>query len=128
MTARKPGLIFVSSDPSVINFILRIAYLLENLIINQALRDFVFFFSFFGNAKPNRYLGLIVGLVISEVSYRIAVRHWDKIRQKNQGKLNGVSVGGVKIIKEFYIFRINSSIAAMLNIIFLAVYFLINKI
>ena len=120
--------IIVTTDPQKIQFFLRIAYLVANLIINQSLSSFTFVLSLFGKTEPNQYINLVAGLIISEISYRTAVKIYQTKFNLLKNKLSAEPQEGVKIIREYYVFRINTSIAVTLNFIFFLGYFIFVKL
>ena len=120
--------ILITTDPQKIHLILRAAYLVANLIINQVLRSFTFALSLFGKVEPNKYMNFIIGLVISEISYRVAVKIYQTKFNLLKSKLDNETPEGVKIIREYYVFLINASLAVILNFIFFLGYFIFVKL
>lgn len=120
--------IIVTTNPQKIHLIFRIVYLVANLIINQALRGFIFAFSLFGNVEPNKYMNLVIGLVISEISYRTAVKIYQTKLNLLKSKLDNEPQEGINFVREYYVFLINASIATILNFIFFLGYFIFVKL
>lgn len=71
-----------------------------------------------GNTKPNGLTSLLVGLVISELSYRIALNRFQKKYILHKKKFDTIHPEEIKLAKQTYIVIINTQIALLLNLLF----------
>jgi hypothetical protein len=60
------------SDPEKIDLIYKAVYWLYAIILNLAIRHVAFLLTFIGYVKPNIKISVAFGIVIGEISYRIA--------------------------------------------------------